>query len=116
MKPKFIRSTSRALREQRIRDINATPLDKLSEDELLVLAVGALDNVSRLKGDSLRKLISVEDAEAIEAEFEEKPRWWRDGAMRWVCRGLEVRRAIRKVKADMEYNNDNEPVWDMSDI
>lgn len=79
--------------------LNATPMERLSFKDFRGLKIGR-DSLSRQQISSLQGQVSQQDREAVEAAFEHP----KDRAVcyRWILRGLETDRSIRKVNTDKE--------------
>ena len=87
-----------------VRRINATSMAKLRFRDFRSLRVpGGRDRFTNLRGEALRASISPEQLAAIVERISE-PRY-QDTACRWIHRGLETDRAIRKALTDWEVAN-----------
>ncbi len=82
-----------------IQYLNATPMASLRFKHLRDLKVGR-DNFSEIRIDTLRSMISRQHVDVIESTFA-NPKY-QVTCMRWVLRGLEIDKAIRKVSTDNE--------------
>lgn len=81
-----------------IDEINSTPMERLRFRHFLNLKSGR-DVFSRYPLAKLRELVSVnalEEVRKLEHEREQA------SCLRWVLRGLDLDKAIRKVKTDAE--------------
>ena len=81
--------------KRQIEEMNNTPMGKLKFKDFLRLKTAGIDGFSRMKKEKLEKLLAKEDSERIEGELEEEK--LRLSAKRWIARGLDVSKAIRKV-------------------
>lgn len=95
-------------RDRLIARINALPVEALRFSLLGSLKVGGFDELSPLTWDELALELSDLDRARIERAFE--PGKWRDRCARWVLRGLEPTRAIRKTEVDREIVAEHAPV------
>ncbi|MHA1253722.1 MAG: hypothetical protein ACTSRP_27395, partial [Candidatus Helarchaeota archaeon] len=86
-----------------ISKLNNTPMNKLRFKDFARLKVGGFDKFSKMKMDKLDSIISAEDKILIENELTDENLILQ--AKRWVARGLEVRKSIRKVKTDQTIKN-----------
>lgn len=82
-----------------IDQINAKPMEQLRFKHFANLKSGR-DKFSRLKLAQLREMISAEAYEAVVAEFGDGKT--AEKCLRWICRGLNSDKAIRKVHTDLE--------------
>lgn len=97
--------------------INNTPMDALRFKDFVRLKVGGYDQFSALRGKTLESKVSPDIITTIR-EALPHDRKSQHSAIRWVLRGLEVSRAIRKVKTDLEvgenanYAREERAFWD----
>ncbi|HUY93581.1 MAG TPA: hypothetical protein VMV10_32940 [Pirellulales bacterium] len=82
-----------------IDEINATPMDQLRFRDFLRLKAGR-DTFSRLKLDALREMVSIIAVREAESAFDDPKQ--QSVCLRWVLRGLDADKAVRKVKTDLE--------------
>ena len=92
---------SQSQKQMQIEIINNTPMDHLRFKDFTALKVGRSDEFSAIRGKKLEARISLdllaEIQKALPHDFKSQ-----HSAIRWVLRGLELYRAIRKVKTDGE--------------
>ena len=86
--------------------INARSMAKLRFKDFASLKVGGRDAFSRLKGAGLDAIIPPGNVATIHVALEDEDA--RDQAKRWVARGLQVDKAVRKVKVDAEIRENAE--------
>lgn len=73
------------------------------------LKTGGHDSFSRMKREQLMELLAPSVVEIVQKEeMEEKMTL---SCLRWIARGLEVQKAIRKVKTDKEIENNARGKW-----
>jgi hypothetical protein len=84
-----------------IERINNTSMDALRFKDFLGLKVGGHDQFSALRGKNLESKVSQDILTSIQDALPHD-RKSQHSAIRWVLRGLEANRAIRKVKTDLE--------------
>lgn len=80
-----------------IAGINASPMESLRYEDFRALRPGR-DDVSRMRANEVMARISDEDRAAIEEAVREPQ--YRLSAMRWMLRGLDLDKAIRKAQID----------------
>jgi ribonuclease HI len=81
--------------------VRTTPFEQLRFADFKRLKVGGSDRFSRLGLSQLAASVSADVSSAIVAAFpEDRPS--QEKALRWVFRGLDAKKAIRKVRIDME--------------
>ena len=83
-----------------INRLNSNPMKKLRFKDFAKLKVGGRDNFSNMKKEDLDAIIGNDDKKFIVSQLNEEKLILT--AKRWVARGLQVRKAIRKVKTDEE--------------
>lgn len=83
----------------KIDEINATLMNQLRFRDFAELKSGR-DSFSRLKLAQLATMVSCSDVAAVEAAFEHDRE--RASCYRWILRGLNQDKAVRKVKTDAE--------------
>ena len=83
-----------------INRLNSKPMKKLRFKDFAKLKVGGRDNFSNMKKEDLDAIIGNDDKKFIVSQLNEEKLILT--AKRWVARGLQVRKAIRKVKTDEE--------------
>ena len=86
--------------KRQIKSINSTPIGKLKFKDFMNLKTDGIDGFSKMKKEKIEQLLTKEDSERIDRELEKER--IRLSAKRWVARGLEVEKAIRKIKTDEE--------------
>lgn len=84
-----------------IQKINQTPIEDLKLQDYANLKCGK-DKYSSLRGEELWAACSTADARIIQSNIFDLGE--ADKALRWYLRGLEIMRAIGKVKADAQTN------------
>ena len=81
--------------------LNHVSMEKLRFKDFMKLKVGGQDAFSRKKEGELDGMIDRRDRELVNKEFPDEIEM-RTVVKRWVARGLQVAKAIRKVKIDTE--------------
>lgn len=100
-----------------IERINNTPVDDLCFKDFLRLKVGGRDEFSALWGKRLESKVSQDILARLQETFPHD-RKSQHSAIRWVLRGLETTRAIRKVETDLavsenaEYAREEKEFWE----
>lgn len=89
-----------------VEQINALSMGRLKFKDFKNLKVDGIDGYSRMKKEKLEVIITKEDSERVDDEFEEER--LRLSVKRWVARGLEIEKAIRKIKTDEEVRMNTE--------
>jgi len=80
--------------------LNSKPMKKLRFKDFANLKVGGRDSFSKIKEEDLDVLIGNDDKKLIESQLNGEKLILT--AKRWVARGLQARKAVRKVKTDEE--------------
>lgn len=97
------RDIGKMQREERLPDeiayINQMPMERLRFQDFRELKAGR-DEMSKLRHPALRERVGVEAHDAVEAAFDDDRH--QATCFRWLLRGLNVDKAIRKVKTDAE--------------
>lgn len=89
-----------------IHRLNKQKMGKLKFKDFAALKTFGIDKFSRAKLEILLEALPPEAMQAVEAGFpEDDSEKERISALRWMARGLEADRAIRKVKTDCEIRN-----------
>lgn len=84
-----------------IEMINATPIEQIcSKDYIRLKVVNQRDRYSSMKRPVLMENIGKDKVAAIIERIEDAK--YQEAAMRWILRGLETDRAIRKALTDMQ--------------
>jgi len=83
-----------------IQVINQTPMDQLTTAQLLELRTGGNDQFSNVSFTVLMGLVSEADLTQLQAAFPHNRRSVCN-AIRWMLRGLQLDRAIRKAHVDL---------------
>ncbi|GAB6552849.1 hypothetical protein bcgnr5378_06080 [Bacillus cereus] len=86
--------------ESQIRRLNKTDVGKLKFKDFAGLKTFGLDGFSRAKYEKLMEIVEDEDMKMIEQAFADEKLVV--NALRWTARGLAVGHAVRKVKTDLE--------------
>ena len=84
------------LSEDIIRRLNETPMEQLRFRDFAHLKSGH-DAYSRMSLATLREGVSLADREILDALGDDAIKGYR-----WLARGLDAERAVRKVKTDRE--------------
>ena len=97
------RDIERMQREERLPDdiacTNRMPMERLKFQDFRELKAGR-DEMSRLRLPALRERVGAETRDVVEATFDDDRH--QATCFRWLLRGLNVDKAIRKVKTDAE--------------
>lgn len=83
-----------------INRVNSKPMKKLRFKDFANLKVGGRDSFSKMKEEDLNILIDKDDKKIIESQLNGEKLILT--AKRWVARGLQARKAVRKIKTDEE--------------
>ncbi|MCU7667617.1 hypothetical protein [Bacillus thuringiensis] len=86
--------------ESQIKRLNKTDAGKLKFKDFTSLKTFGLDGFSRAKYEKLAELVEDKDVKMIEQTFSDEKLVV--NALRWTARGLAVGHAVRKVKTDLE--------------
>jgi hypothetical protein len=87
-------------RQSDLQRICSTPIESLSFKDFLSLKSGR-DSFSRVKLPELRTGVSEPDRVCIASAFATDDKA-QASCLRWILRGLDAEKAIRKVQADIE--------------
>lgn len=86
--------------ENQIKRLNQTDMGKLKFRDFAGLKTYGIDGFSRVKYEKLAELVEDKDVKTIEQSFDDEKLVV--NTLRWVARGLIIEHAIRKVKTDLE--------------
>lgn len=87
--------------QRQIDSLNNRNMSKLKFKDFMALKTYGRDKYSNIKLEVLQQIVSSDIVQIALKEFpEDKAN--QTTMLRWICRGLHVDKAIRKVKTDME--------------